>query len=142
VCSSDLLLVVVVAAVSAAGAIAQCAPAPDSSYFFRDLTLRRADAKRAEDRAFFEKLLSPTFANRAGFIASELADEHARPQKVAPTVRHFSLLEHRKGFVVTAYQLVDGTSELWFRDVYEVEEGQWRLASSEIAPPVLQDGGT
>jgi hypothetical protein len=133
---------VVVAAATSAGAIAQCAPAPDSAYFFRDLTRRRAEAKLAEDRVFFEKLLSATFANRAEFITGELAAEHARPEKAAAIVRNFSLLEHRKGFVVTSYQLVDGKTGRWFRDVYQVEDGQWRLASSEVARPAHQDGGT
>ena len=132
-----------VAAFATCDAGAQCAPAPDSSYFFRDLTQRRADAKLAADRAFFEKLLSATFVNRAAFIEGELVAEHARPEKAAAVVRNFSLLEHRKGFVVTSYQLVDGSTERWFRDVYEVEDGQWRLASSEIAPPAAhQAGGT
>jgi len=117
-------------------ASAQCAPAPDSSYFFRDLTQRRTEAKLAEDRAFFEKLLSATFANRAAFIEESLAPERSGATKPVVAVRNFSLLEHRKGFVVTSYQLIEGKSDHWFRDVYQVEDGQWRLASSEIAPPV------
>jgi len=117
-----------------ADAIAQCAPAPDSSYFFRDLTQRRAAARLTEDRAFFEHLLSMTFANRAEFIDAQLAAEPAGTGKSTIAVRNFSLLEHRKGFVVTSYQLVDGKADPWFRDVYEVEDGQWRLAASQIAP--------
>ena len=115
---------------------AQCAPAPDSSYFFRDLTQRRAAAKLTEDRAFLEKLLSATFANRAAFIDAELALGPDGPAKPGIAVRNFSLLEHRKGFVVASYQLVDGKADRWFRDVYQVEGHEWRLASSEIAPPV------
>ena len=136
------LFVVAVAAWHSA-ASAQCAPAPDSSYFFRDLTQRRAEARLADDRAFFEKLLSATFARRAEFIDGELAAKPTAAAKPAITVRNFSLLEHRKGFVVTSYQLIEGTADHWFRDVYQVEGGQWRLASSEIAPPVApQAGGT
>ena len=119
-----------------AGAQAQCAPAPDSSYFFRNLTQQRADAKLAEDRAFFEKLLSTTFANRAAFIDGELTPDREHSGKVPAEVRDFSLLEHRKGFVVTSYQLVAGKTGLWFRDVYQVEDGKWRLASTEPAPPL------
>lgn len=135
---------VLVAALAAGstGASAQCAPAPDSSYFFRDLTQRRADARRAEDRVFFEKLLSATFANRAAFIEDELAADRGLADKPVVVVRNFSLLEHRKGFVVTSYQLVEGAADHWFRDVYQVEDGQWRLASTEPAPPVRQAGGT
>lgn len=89
-------------------AFGQCAPGPDSSYFFRDLTQRRASA-----------------------------------MKPAPAVRNFSLLEHRKGFVVASYELVKGGKGRWFRDVYRVEAGKWRLASSEAAPPAThQAGGT
>jgi hypothetical protein len=119
-------------------ASAQCAPAPDSSYFFRDLTQRRAAAKLTEDRAFFEKLLSTTFANRAAFIDAELSPEPAGAKQPTIAVRNFSLLEHRKGFVVASYQLVDGRADHWFRDVYQVEDGEWRLASSEIAPTVAR----
>ena len=81
-------------AASSAGANAQCAPAPDSSYFFRNLTIRRA------------------------------ADLHA-------VVHDFTLLEHRKGYVVASYRLVDESGERWLRDVYKVEDGKWRLASTE-----------
>jgi hypothetical protein len=124
-----------VMAVWTAGAQAQCAPAPDSSYFFRNLTQQRADARLAEDRAFFEKLLSATFANRNAFIDGELAPDGEPVGKVPSEVRDFSLLEHRKGYVVTSYQLVAGRTGHWFRDVYQVEDGQWRLASTELAPP-------
>jgi hypothetical protein len=122
-----------VAATCGQDAFAQCAPAPDSAYFFRDLTQRRAEAKLAEDRAFFEKLLSASFANRAAFIDGQLAAERPRPEKPAIAVHDFSLLEHRKGFVVASYQLVENGSTRWFRDTYQVEGGKWRLASSEPA---------
>jgi hypothetical protein len=121
-------------AVLAAGAHAQCAPAPDSSYFFRNLTQQRAEAKLAEDRAFFEKLLSTTFANRAAFIDGELATDRERTGTPGVEVRDFSLLEHRKGFVVTSYRLVEGNTGQWFRDVYQVEDGKWRLASTTSVP--------
>jgi hypothetical protein len=89
-------------------AFGQCAPGPDSSYFFRDLTQRRASA-----------------------------------MKPALAVRNFSLLEHRKGFVVASYELVKGGRGRWFRDVYRVEAGKWRLASSKVAPLARhQAGGT
>jgi hypothetical protein len=89
-------------------AFGQCAPGPDSSYFFRDLTQRRASA-----------------------------------MKPACAVRNFSLLEHRKGFVVASYELVNGGTGRWFRDVYQVEGGKWRLASSAAAPRgTRQAGGT
>jgi hypothetical protein len=121
-----------------AGAQAQCAPAPDSSYFFRNLTQQRAEARIAEDRAFFEKLLSATFANRNAFIDGELAPDREPTEKVPIEVRDFSLLEHRKGFVVTSYQLVEGKTGHWFRDVYQVEDGRWRLASIEPALPIRE----
>ena len=125
-------------------AFGQCAPGPDSSYFFRDLTQRRTAPRLSEDRAFFETLLSATFANRAAYIDGEVAAAHRATRGKPPAaVRNFALLEHRKGFVVAKYQLVEAGAARWFRDVYQVEGGRWRLASSEIAPPAtLHDGAT
>jgi hypothetical protein len=134
------------------GASAQCAPAPDSPYFFRNLTQQRAEAKIADDRGFFEKLLSDKFEKHAAdgavlskqtFIDGELAANRPAPGKPFFSVSNFSLLEHRKGFVVASYLLTEGTTgggetrttEHWFRDVYQVEDGKWRLASIETAPP-------
>ena len=135
-------LLVMAAAVFSTAADAQCAPAPDSPYFFKELTQRRAQAKIAEDRAFFENLLSATFVNRARFIAREFDAPHTRTDQTEVTVRNFTLLEHRKGFVVASYELADGSGDHWFRDVYQVENGRWCLASSEIVPPASQLGGT
>ena len=131
---------------------AQCAPAPDSPYFFRNLTEQRAEAKLAEDRSFYEGLLSDTFTTkgpdgktlpREAFIDSELAANRAATRKGFYSVKDFSLLEHRKGFVVASYLLIEGTTgngethstESWRRDVYEVKNGKWRLASTEMAAP-------
>ena len=136
------MLVAAASMVAADSASAQCAPAPDSPYFFRELTQRREQAKVAEDRAFFENLLSDTFVNRAKFIDAELGPDHARSGKAEPTLRNFTLLEHRKGFVVASYELVDGEADRWYRDVYQVEDGRWRLASSEVVPRAGQVGGT
>src|SRR5689334_12856423 len=86
-----------------ATAFAQCAPAPDSAYFFRDLTEQRADAKIHSDRSFFEQLLSDSFGfhARSGqrvpkeiFIDSELASNGAGRAQRFYSVRHFTLLEH------------------------------------------------
>lgn len=135
-----------------AGAFAQCAPAPDSPYFFRNLTEQRAEAKISDDRGFFESLLSDSFEKRANdghvvpkqtFIETELASNQLSPRKRFFAVRNFSLVEHRKGFVVASYLLTEGTTgggethatEHWFRDVYQVEDGKWRLASVESAQP-------
>jgi hypothetical protein len=124
-------------AAAGTAASAQCAPAPDSPYFFRELTQRRTQARLAEDRAFLDNLLSATFVDRARFIERELDPDRARGHGSAASVRNFSLLEHRKGFVVASYELVDGKTDHWFRDVYQVEDGRWRLASSEVV-----QGGT
>ena len=146
-----------VAAVSAmlagwhASPFAQCAPAPDSPYFFRTLTEQRAEAKIADDRDFYERLLSEKFQQRIdgqvvakqAFIDVELASRELPSRKRFFAVRNFSLIEHRKGFVVASYLLTEGTTgggetqatEHWFRDVYEVEDGQWRLSAVEAAQP-------
>ena len=81
-------------------------------------------------------MLSTTFANRTAFIDGQLAPDREHGGKTSVEVRDFSLLEHRKGFVVTSYQLVEGATGRWFRDVYQVEDGKWRLASTEPAPPL------
>ncbi|HEV7716104.1 MAG TPA: hypothetical protein VGO53_10940 [Steroidobacteraceae bacterium] len=121
---------------------AQCAPAPDSAYFFRNLAELRAEAKLAEDRSFYEGLLSEHFVttDRAGkalpkraFIDRELASDHAATRYYA--VRNFRLVEHRKGLAVANYLLVEGETESWRREVYEVEGGKWRLAAIEAGTP-------
>ncbi|HEY6126162.1 MAG TPA: hypothetical protein VIV63_16030 [Steroidobacteraceae bacterium] len=122
---------------------AQCAPAPDSPYFFRNLAEQRAEARLASDRSFYESLLSDHFADKENFIAGELAMHHDASRKGFYAVRNFSLVEHRKGLAVTSYLLVEGdigegksnARETWQREVFEVENGKWRLVSIEDAEP-------
>ena len=135
---------------------AQCAPAPDSPYFFRNLAEQRAEAKLASDRSFYESLLDEHFAGkdhdgktlpRQQFIESELAGKRDPRRKGFYAVRNFSLVEHRKGVAITSYLLVEGdigdgssnARETWQREVFEVHDGKWRLVSIEdIAPPPAQ----
>jgi len=129
----------------------QCAPAPDSAYFFRDLSEKRAAAKLAEDRAYFEGLLSDAFAthgvdgnsmSRKDFIDAELAEFRASPSRPFFAISNYRLIEHRKGYTVVSYELREGTTangethmvELQIREVYEVQDGKWRLASVDSAP--------
>ena len=131
---------------------AQCAPAPDSPYFFRNLAEARAEAKLASDRSFYEGLLSEHFSGkdhdgkalpRQEFIESELAVKHDATRKGFYTVRNFSLVEHRKGLAITSYLLVEGdigegnsnARETWQREVFEVQDGKWRLVSIEDTGP-------
>ena len=133
-------------------AFAQCAPAPDSAYFFRDLAEQRAEAKLASDRGFYERLLSEDFSgkDRAGkalprqaFIDSELANKHDGARSGFYTVRNFSLVEHRKGLAITSYLLIEGdigegnsnARETWQRETFEVKDGKWRLVSVEDTEP-------
>ena len=133
-------------------AFAQCAPAPDSPYFFRGLAEQRAEAKIAENHAFYDDLLSDAFVTKGRdgkqvdkreFIADEFAVNRAAPQKHFFSIRDFSLVEHRKGFVVSSYVLTEGTTgggethvkESTMREVYQVEDGKWRLASVEAVAP-------
>jgi hypothetical protein len=132
-------------------AFAQCAPAPDSPYFFRNLAEQRAEAKLAADRGFYESLLSEKFSGRdlAGkalprreFIDSELAGNHDAAHRGYYAVRNFSLVEHRKGLAVTRYLLIEGdieghsnARETWQREVFEVQDGKWRLVSVEDTEP-------
>src|SRR6476619_6547036 len=92
-------------------AFAQCAPAPDSPYFFRNLAEQRAEARLTEDRAFFEGLLSENFvAKDSGgkalpkqeFIERQLAGHPAASHSGFYSVRDFHLDEHRKGVAVAS----------------------------------------
>jgi hypothetical protein len=131
---------------------AQCAPAPDSPYFFRSLAEQRAEAKLNEDRAFFEDLLSANFAGKdpggktlpkEQFIDSELAAKHVASRQGFYSIRNFSLVEHRKGLAITSYLLVEGdigegktnARQVWQREIFEVQDGKWRLVSIEDVPP-------
>jgi len=134
-----------------AAAFAQCAPAPDSPYFFRNLAEQRAEAKLTEDRGFFESLLSDAFAAKGPggktvpkreFIDHQLAGHPAASRKGFYSVRDFRLDEHQKGMAVASYRLVEGdtgnsahVTETWQREVYEVQEGKWRLVSIENIEP-------
>jgi len=130
---------------------AQCAPAPDSPYFFRNLAEQRAEAKLASDRSFYESLLSAHFSGkghdgkalpRQEFIESELAVRRDS-RKGFYAVRDFSLVEHRKGLAITSYLLVEGdigqgqsnARETWQREIFEVQDGKWRLVSIEDTAP-------
>ena len=132
-------------------AFAQCALAFDSAYFFRTLAEQRAEAKLSADRSFYESLLSEKFAGRdhAGkslprreFIDGELAGNHDPAHKGYYAVRNFSLVEHRKGLTITNYLLIEGdiegnsnARETWQREVFEVQDGKWRLVSVEDTGP-------
>ena len=134
-------------------AFAQCAPAPDSAYFFRNIAEQRAEARLTEDRAFFERLLAEKFvAKDAGgktlarqeFIDLQLAGHPAASHRGFYAVRDFQLDEHRKGATVASYRLVQGdtgdhahVTESWQRELYEVEDGKWRLMSVERIEPRL-----
>lgn len=133
------------------GASAQCAPAPDSAYFFRDLSEKRAEARIAGNRAFYEGLLSADFVSprtnaasldKRGFIDRELQSLGASNRRPFYSIREYSLVEHRKGFALVKYLLIEGTTgggetrvvESWHREAYESLDGQWRLKLVEISP--------
>ena len=132
-------------------AFGQCAPAPDSAYFFRDLSEKRAEAKIAEDRAYFEGLLSDAFATRGAdgrsmtrkdFIDAELAEFHASASRPFFAISNYRLIEHRKGYTVVSYELREGTTgngeirmvELQVREVYEVQDGRWQITTLDTSP--------
>ena len=132
-------------------AFAQCAPAPDSPYFFRNLSEQRAEAKIEINATVFEQQLSDTFTSRStdgkllnkrDFIAAELAARPARSGRRFYSISNYTLLEHRKGYTVASYLLIEGTTgngapqlvELQLREVYEVVDGKWRLAAVDARP--------
>ena len=131
-------------------ASAQCAPAPDSAYFFRNLSEQRAEARIAGNRNTFDHLLSADFVasrpdatplDKRAFIEAELA-AGAPERRRFFSIRDYKLVEHRKGFAVTNYRLIEGSTgggdtqavERWQRETYEVQDGQWRLKSVETSP--------
>ena len=128
----------------------QCAPAPDSAYFFRNLSESRAEAKLAANRVYYNQLLSDSFiakdrdgkpASRHEYIEHELASGRDLGPSPFFSIRDYTLLEHRKGYTVASYRLVEGTTrgevthatETWLREIYEVVDGKWRLTGIEIA---------
>jgi len=132
-------------------AFAQCAPGPDSAYFFRDLSEERAEAKIAGDRAVYEELLSPEFESRSAdgkpvsrdaYIATELTPVAEAASRRFYSISNYTLVEHRQGHTVATYLLREGASgngetrvvETRVRETYEVENGKWRLAGVESSP--------
>jgi hypothetical protein len=132
-------------------ALAQCAPAPDSAYFFRGLSEQRAEASLTADRAVYEKLLADRFTgqtpdgasqSREDFIATEIAAQQPSGTRRFYAIRDYTLLEHRVGYTVATYVLIEGVtgsqdsrlSEARLREVYEVVDGRWRLTSVERQP--------
>ena len=132
-------------------ASAQCAPAPDSAYFFRDLSEERAEAKIAADRAVYEKLLSPAFESKSAdgrqisrdaYIASEITPVAEAARRRFYSISNYTLVEHRKGHTVATYLLRESATEgspepvreTQFTEVYEVVGRQWRLTAVETKP--------
>jgi hypothetical protein len=130
---------------------AQCAPAPDSPYFFRDLAEERAEAKIAENRKFYDELLTDSFAghdargkrvSKAEYITAELADSHAPPNRRFYSISNYALVEHVQGHTVATYTLREGITadgktrilESQLRETYEVLDGRWRLTAIEASP--------
>ena len=138
-------------ALAPSAAFAQCAPAPDSAYFFRNLSEQRAEARIAGNRAAYDELLSAGFtALRAGsapldkssYTNLELAAAPDTTRRQFFSIREYTLVEHRKGFTIARYLLIEGSTgggetravESWQRETYEVQDGQWRLTALEVSP--------
>jgi len=151
-----LFAMVCLVALAPAAAFAQCAPAPDSAYFFRNLSEQRAQARIDGDRKVYESQLSDTFTSRdAGgrplsrdaFIDAELNGEHPSHDR-SFSISNYTLVEHRKGHTVATYTLREDTTiagqprvqELQLTEVYEVVGSKWRLTAVETRPaaPALQ----
>ena len=146
-----LLATVCLAALSPLAALAQCAPAPDSAYFFRNLSEQRAQARIDGDRRVYETQLSDTFASRdadgrpvsrAAFIDAEMKTESGASRAPVFSISNYTLVEHRKGHAVARYLLRESARrgsdtpvrETQFTEVYEVVDRQWRLTAVEAKP--------
>ena len=132
-------------------AFGQCAPAPDSAYFFRNLSEQRAEARISANRKTYEHLLGENFTtpgangkpqSKDEFIAAELAQSPADPHQQFYSISNYTLLEHRQGHTVASYLLrevttMNGVTHVvsWqLREVYEVQDGAWRLVAVEATP--------
>jgi hypothetical protein len=77
---------------------------------------------------------------REQYIESELAAGRTLGEQRFFSIRDFTLIEHRKGYTVASYRLIEGTTatgaapaaETWLREVYEVVNGKWRLTAIEV----------
>jgi hypothetical protein len=95
-------------------------------------------------------LLSDAFAakdsdgkslSKADFITAELAGHGASTRRAFFAISNYALIVHRQGYTVASYMLREGTTgngetnlvETQVREVYEVQDGKWRLASVESA---------
>jgi hypothetical protein len=154
-----LLATVSLIALAPAAGFAQCAPGPDSAYFFRNLSEQRAQARIDGDREVYESQLSKTFAargadgrplSREAFIDAELGGERAARARTF-SISNYTLVEHRKGHTVATYLLREDAAsrdqapprELQLTEVYEVVDRRWRLTTVEVKPvsPAVQIAG-
>jgi hypothetical protein len=128
----------------------------DPAEFFRDLTERRAVAYIANDRAFYEKLLSPEFvmmgdngalSKRKDYLDAEFARKPIEGMKPFYSIGDFRVITQRKDLVVVSYLKTEGmklgdqtfSADARRLDTYALEDGQWRLvtmvASRVLKPP-------
>src|SRR4051812_47583575 len=114
-----LLAASLLACVCQSAAFGQCAPAPDSAYFFRNLSEQRAEARISANRKTYEHLLGENFSapdahgklqSKSEFIAAELAASPADPHQRFYSISNYTLLEHRQGHTVASYLLREVTT--------------------------------
>ncbi len=152
-----LIAILLLCALAPSAVFAQCAPAPDSAYFFRNLSEQRAEARIAGNRAAYEQLLGAGFTaqlaggaplDKSDYTNLELAATGDATRRQFFSIREYTLVEHRKGFTIARYLLIEGSTgggetravESWQRETYEVQDGQWRLTALEVSP--AQEGVT
>jgi hypothetical protein len=145
------LAAALIVCLSQSAAHAQCAPAPDSPYFFRDLAEGRAEAKIAENHKFYEELLTDSFlareaggkpVSKAEYITAELAQTRAPANRRFYSISDYTLVEHVQGHTVATYVLregitADGKTRIYEsrqRETYEVQDGRWRLTAIDSSP--------
>ena len=137
-----ILVVFSLLAVSATHA--QLPPKLASPEFFRELTERRAVAHVAQDRGFYEKLLSKDFVivgdngvvtAKAEYLDIEFGSP--RPKEMQPfySFSDFRVIAARPDLAVVSYIKTEGmkVGEQTFSadarrlDTYALEDGQWKL---------------
>lgn len=126
------------------------AATPDT---FRELTERRAAAYVAEDRAYYEKLLSKDFVllgdngsvtNKADYLDSEFGSPRPKNMKPFYSFNSFHVVTARSDMAIVSYIKTQGmkvgeqtvSADARRLDTYVLENGEWRLVAMAAIPVV------
>ena len=130
---------------------------PGSSTFFLELTERRAAANVAQDRGYYEYLLSEDFVivadngvitSKKAYLDSEFGTKRPKGMEASYAIKDFKVVTSRQGLAVVSYikteamKIDDQTFSTDSRclDTYATEDRRWRLvamaAVAIVKPPM------